>query len=162
MFSAEHVCRKIAEWAYIFGSSACIFGSSPPSLRQLSVAGTVLVTSNIRSTTRRYRKMAHILLTLRHAAKFRLQSSLNLRFLFGAIFSTGAPPSHVVLVWKTTCADYPKKAIIQSERGKGEGFKLSLQHLKEVSSLVRGWLQDHAIFFYLQLLSLAGNTSLHW
>ena len=31
-----------------------------------------------------------------------------------------------------------------------------------VSSLVRGLLRDHAIFFFLQLLSLAGDKSFQW
>ena len=34
--------------------------------------------------------------------------------------------------------------------------------LTEVSSLVRGWLRVHAIFFYLPLLSLVGNISFRW
>ena len=64
----------------------------PLTLRQLSVAGTLLVPANIRATTTRYRKVRRTQITLRQATLLSklLQSSLNLHFLFGAIFSTGA------------------------------------------------------------------------
>ena len=67
----------------------------PLALRQLSVAGsagTLLVPANIRST--RYRKVRRTQITLRHAIVRQscltisdmAQDSLNLYFLFGAIF----------------------------------------------------------------------------
>ena len=83
-----------------------------------SVACTRLVPANIRATTRRCRKVRHTQATLHHAifwqlyfaiqAKWLLQSSLNLQFLFGAIFSTGTSPSNTLRIWKTENAgNYP-------------------------------------------------------
>ena len=68
----------------------------PLTLRQLSVAGsagTLLVPANIRATSTRYRKVRRTQITLRHAIVRQsclAQDSLNLYFLFGAIFSIGA------------------------------------------------------------------------
>ena len=69
----------------------------PLTLRQLSVAGsagTLLVPANIRATSTRYRKVRRTQITLRHAIVRQscltisdmAQDSLNLYFLFGAIF----------------------------------------------------------------------------
>ena len=57
-------------------------------LRQLSMAATILVTANIRATTTRYRKVRRTPITLRHAIVRQLcyPSSSNPHFLFGAIF----------------------------------------------------------------------------
>ena len=65
-----------------------------------------LVPANIRATTRRYRKVRHTHITLGHAIVRQLCYPSNisppivvklpkLHILFGAIFSTGASPSHI-------------------------------------------------------------------
>ena len=143
MFSAEHVCRKIAEWACIHIHNrllhlAAIESRSQSSFRSLAALDIGIMTNaSIRPT---FANMANLNTldhpTLRRRAnlawcalswcrrtsvrppddieksvthrlhcamplsgnfaiqvKWLLQSSLNLHFLLGAIFSTGASPS---------------------------------------------------------------------
>ena len=79
----------------------------------------------------------------------------------GAILQRTSPlfPSNQSAIWPTLlfiwvhCWTLPFKWRVVSMRG---------SYLTEVSSLVRGWLPDHVMFFCLQLLSLAGNTSFQW
>ena len=68
-----------------------------PTLRQLSVACTLLVPANIRANTRRYRKVRHTQIILRHAivrqlcypSKISPPIVINLHLLFGPFFQRG-------------------------------------------------------------------------
>ena len=84
-------------------------------LRQLSMACTLLVPANIRPTTSRYRKVRRTQITLRHAIVRPLAIKapsilVKLPFSLRCHFSKGVPPSHIPRIWKTARASYPKNA----------------------------------------------------
>ena len=93
-------------------------------LRQFSVACTILVPVNIRATTRRYRKIRHTQITLGHAIVRQLsypsnispqivvKLSFSLRrhsFNGGGGFAISYPECDAS-IWKTARANYPKNA----------------------------------------------------
>ena len=153
----------------IFGSSHPR-RSSHPFRRQLSVACTLLVTSH-----RRYRKVTHRLhcampLSGNFAiqAKSRLQSSLIFHFLFGAIFFNGGYAISCRANMENCARSLSEEHWRLSNRSEGKEMDSNYCHCRmrtkcRVLYEVDYETWNHAIFFYLQLLSLAlaGNTSLH-